>query len=77
MTITTIQIHEDVKSELDRLKEGKQTYEEIILNMIKIIEMQKRKQKDLLIEGCKVMAKDNMRIMKDFSAVDNELNWEY
>ena len=75
--ITTIQIHENVKNELDRLKEGRQTYEDVILNIIKLVEQQKRMQKDLLIEGCKEMAKENMKIMKEFSAIDNELDWEY
>jgi len=75
--ITTIQIHENVKNELDRLKERRQTYEEVILKIIKLVEQQKRKQKELLIEGCKEMAKENMKIMKDFSAVDKELEWEY
>ena len=75
--ITTIQIHDNVKNELDRLKEGKQTYEEIILKMIRVIEQQKRKQKELIIEGCKVMAKENLKIMKEFSAIDSELDWEY
>jgi len=75
--ITSIQIHENVKNELDRLKEGKQTYEEVILNIIKTVEQQKRGQKELLIEGCKEMAKENIKIMKEFSTVDNELDWEY
>jgi predicted CopG family antitoxin len=75
--ITSIQIHENVKNELDRLKEGKQTYEEVILKIIKTVEQQKRGQKELLIEGCKEMAKENIKIMKEFSTVDNELDWEY
>ena len=32
--ITTIQLNENVKSALDRLKSNKETYEEIILNLI-------------------------------------------
>jgi len=76
--ITTIQIHDNVKRELDRLKEiRKETYEEIILNLLRLAEEQKRRQKELLIEECKEMAKENMKIMKEFSAVDNELDWEY
>ena len=45
--ITTIQIHDNVKNELDRLKQGKQTYEEVILNIIKTVEYHKRNQKHL------------------------------
>ena len=77
MAITTIQLHEDVKSELDRLKEGKQTYEEIILKMIRVIEQQKRKQRELLIEGCKEMAKDMLRINKEWESVDADIDWEW
>ena len=75
--ITTIQIHENIKQEPDKIKEEKQTYEEVILSMLRTIEQQKRRQKELLIEGCKVMAKENIKIMKDFSSVDKELDWEY
>ena len=34
--VTTIQIDENVKKALDRLKENKETYEEIIINLMKI-----------------------------------------
>lgn len=76
--ITTIQLHDNVKKELDRLKEiKKETYEEIILNLLRLAEEQKRKQKELMIEGCKAMAKENLKIMKDFVHADSELDWEY
>jgi predicted CopG family antitoxin len=77
MNITTIQIHEDVKSELDRIREGKQTYEEIILQMIKTLEIQKRKQRELLIEGCKEMAQESLKIAKEFEPLEKELEWEW
>jgi predicted CopG family antitoxin len=75
--ITTIQVHENVKNELDRLKEGKQTYEEVILNIIKLIEQQKRMQKDLIIEGYKEMAQESLKITKEFEAIEGELDWEW
>lgn len=77
MMITTIQVHENVKNELDRLKEGKQTYEEVILNIIKLIEQQKRMQKDLIIEGYKEMAQESLKITKEFEAIEGELDWEW
>ena len=40
--VTTIQIDENVKKALDRLKENKETYEEIIINLMKIAEKCKR-----------------------------------
>ena len=73
--ITTIQIHENVKNELDRMKEGKQTYEEVILNIIKLVEQQKRMQKELLIEGYKATAKESLKIAKEWAAIDVE-NWD-
>ena len=75
--ITTIQIHENVKNELDRLKEGRQTYEEVILNIIKLVEQQKRRQKALLIEGYKEMAQESLKITKEFEPLEKELEWEW
>ena len=40
--VTTIQLNENVKNALDRLKNNKETYEEIIVKMINQIEEQKR-----------------------------------
>lgn len=75
--ITTIQIRENVKKELDRLKFKNETYEQVILRLMQAVEKQKREQKELLIEGCKVMAKENLKIMKEFSSADRESDWEY
>ena len=75
--VTTIQLNENVKKELDRLKTEKETYEEIIVKMIKTIERQKRKQEELMIEGCKVMYKDMLEINKEWESVDAELDWEW
>ena len=41
--VTTIQLNESVKTALDRLKTGRETYEDVILNLMKIVEKQKRK----------------------------------
>ena len=35
-----------------------------------------QKTKELLIEGCKVMAEESLRICKEWEAVDAELDWE-
>jgi len=64
--VTTIQLNENVKKNLDKLKTNKETYEEVILKMMSELEEQKRKQKDLLIEGCKEMAEDSLRITKEW-----------
>ena len=73
--VTTIQLRENVKEQMDKLKIGKETYEEIILRLLQLEEKQKRKQEELLIEECKVMAEDNLKILDEFSVVDRELDW--
>jgi len=75
--ITTIQIHEDVKKSLDRIKEAKQSYEEVILELMKTVEKQKRQQKELLIEGCKEMAEESLKITKEFEAIEEDFDWEW
>ncbi len=75
--MTTIQLNEDVKRALDRMKSNKQTYEEVILELMKIAEEQKRKQRELLIEGCKEMAEESLKITKEFEAIENLDNWEW
>ena len=75
--VTTIQLNEDVKKALDKLRSNKETYEQIILNLMKIAEEQKRKQEELLIEGYKEMAEDSLRICKEWEHADAELGWEW
>jgi predicted CopG family antitoxin len=73
--ITTIQLHEDVKNQLDKMKApGKKTYEEVILELISIAEKNKRSQKGLLAEGYKEMAKESLRLAKEWSSADKD--WE-
>lgn len=75
--VTTIQLNENVKKELDRLKTNKESYEEIIINLLKSVEKCKREQEDLLIEGCKEMAEDSLRITKEWEPTDFSLDWEW
>ena len=74
--VTTIQLNENVKNALGNMKEhGRETYEEVIVKMIRTIEKQKRKQEELLIEGCKVMAEENMKITEEFEAIEELKDW--
>ena len=75
--VTTIQLNEDVKRSLDRLKSNKETYEEIILNLMKIAETCKRKQEEFLIEGYKEMAEESLKIAKEFEAIEEDFDWEW
>lgn len=75
--VTTIQLNKNVKNALDRLKSNKETYEEVILNLMKTADKCKREQEQLLIEGCKVMAEESLKITKEFEAIENLDNWEW
>ena len=75
--VTTIQLNEDVKKALDRLKEGRETYEEVILSLMKLAEQFKRGQEDLLIEGCKEMYDDMIEVNKEWETVDSDTDWEW
>lgn len=75
--ITTIQIHKDVKKSLDKFKENKESYEEVILELMQAFEKQKRQQKELLIEGYKEMAEESLKITKEFEAIEEDFDWEW
>jgi ribosomal protein L18E len=76
--VTTIQLNEKVKKALSRLREtGKETYEEIIVKMMRDLEKQRRRRRELLIEGAKEMAEDNLRITREFEVADSEIDWEW
>mgnify|MGYP001604832497 FL=1 len=76
--ITTIQLKDNVKRELDRLKENsKNTYEDVIVQMIKQLDEQKKRQRDLLIEGYKEMAEESLNITKEFEKIEEDFDWEW
>ena len=75
--VTTIQLNENVKNALDRMKTNKETYEEVILNLMKIAEKYNREQKQLLIEGYKEMAEESLKIAKEFEAIEDLSRWEW
>ncbi len=37
----------------------------------------KREQEQLLIQGCKIMAKDNLTLTKEFEAIEDFNNWAW
>lgn len=74
--ITTIQIRENVKRALDRMKTNRKSYEEIIIDLIKAAEQCKRNNEELLIEGCKEMAEENLKITHEFEAIEDLRDWE-
>lgn len=78
MAITTIQLREKVKAQLERLKtEPRETYEAVIERLLKELDAQKRKQKELLIEGYKEMAEESLKICEEFKYADAEVLEKY
>lgn len=78
MTISSIQLREDVKIQLAKYKErDNESFEEIIVKLIKQIESQRREEKELLIEGYKEMAEESLRINKEWESIDSNLDWEW
>jgi len=75
--VTTIQLNENVKNELDRLKCGKRTYEEVIVELIQETERNVRSREELLIEGCRAMAKEDLTVAKEWESADGVLGWEW
>ncbi len=75
--VTTIQLNESVKDALDKLKSEKDTYEQVIVNLMKIAEKCKREKEQLLIEGCNAMAEENVKITKEFEGVEDLSRWQW
>jgi len=75
--VTTIQLNENAKRILDRLKTGRETYEKVILDLVKIVEKNKREQEQLLIESCKVMAEESLKIAEEFEKIEGDFDWEW
>jgi len=75
--ITTIQLNENVKNALNRLKADKETYEEVIMKLMKTADEGVRTQEQLLIAGCKAMADENLKITNKFENIENLKEWEW
>lgn len=75
--VTTIQLNENIKKSLDRLRTNKETYEQIIINLMKQVEEQKRNHIELMIEGAKETAEESLKITKEFEAIENLDDWEW
>ena len=75
--VTTIQLNENVKTALDRLKTNKETYEDIIVKMINQIDKQRRIHVELMIEGAKETAEESLKITKEFEAIEEDFDWEW
>ena len=72
--LTTIQMHAGVKQALDRIKDRKDSYEEAVLKLIEKAELQRVSQEKLMIEGCKEMIGESLKVQKDWSTT--ETGWD-
>ncbi|MFH1212077.1 MAG: hypothetical protein V1659_04075 [Candidatus Woesearchaeota archaeon] len=69
--VTTIQLRENTKEWLDSLKESeRQTYEDVIINLMKLAEISTRKNREILAEGYKEMAKETAETNSEWQAAD-------
>tara|TARA_Y100000310_G_scaffold137707_1_gene136671 strand:+ start:206 stop:436 length:231 start_codon:yes stop_codon:yes gene_type:complete len=75
--VTTIQLNEDVRNALDRLKSNKETYEAVIVKLMNSVEQNKREQEKLLIEGYKELAEESLKITKEFEGIESDFDWQW
>tara|TARA_Y100000310_G_C20265779_1_gene615709 strand:+ start:153 stop:377 length:225 start_codon:yes stop_codon:yes gene_type:complete len=73
--ITSIQLHKNIKKDLDVLKENsRESYEDVIVRLIIEFEKQKRLQTKQLIQSYKEMAGESLKITKEWSATEEDWN---
>ena len=76
--INIIEIRENVKQELAQLKEDiNESYEDVIIRLMRQVQKQKKQQQMLLIEGCKEMAEESLKICKEFDSIEEYFDWEW
>ncbi len=72
---SSIQLGHKVKETLASYRTSpRQSYEDIILHLIAEVEKNKRKKEELLIEGCKEMAEESLKICKEWEHLDREVD---
>ena len=76
--VTTIQLNEHVKKNLDGLKaSSKETYEEVIVKLINKVQNDKKRIEELLVESAQEMAEESLKITKEFEAIEDFRDWEW
>lgn len=79
--VTTIQLSENVKKALDRLKFNKETYEEVIVNLIDKADNDRKEIEELLKEEALEFAEENLKIAKEWEdtlmdGLDKNEKWD-
>ena len=80
--VTTIQLNENVKKVLDRMKTGKETYEDVIVNLIEKSENDKKQMEELLKEEALEFAEESLKIAKEWEStlmdgLDKNEKWDF
>ena len=76
--ITTIQLNENVKNALARMKQSsRESFEDVLVRLIKLSESLNKEKEKLLIEGCREMAEENLKITKEFESIEDDFDWEW
>ncbi|MDA3836179.1 MAG: hypothetical protein PF542_01015 [Nanoarchaeota archaeon] len=76
--ISTIQLSHKVKETLATYRKSpRESYEDIIVNLISEIEKKKMADEALLIEGYKEMAEFDLELCKEFEAIEEDFDWEW
>jgi len=70
---TTIQVHENVKNELAGFKQARESYEMVIVRLIKGAQEQSQSSA-ILKEGYKTMAKDSAKIVANWAPTEE---WDF
>ncbi len=55
----------------------KETYEAIILGLMKVVQTHRKEQEQLMKEGYEEMAEENLKIEKEFEAIEENTDWEW
>ena len=78
--VSSIQLGHEVKEALAGYRTSpKESYEDVIVNLIAEVEKNRRENEDLLIEGCKEMAEESLKICNEWEHLDNEVDssWKW
>ena len=71
MDVTTIKLHKNVKSALDKLREDNESYETVIVKLIS--KARNKGLTDELIAAYKSVGKEELMILKEWEAASQEV----
>ena len=77
--VTTIQLNEKVKEDLKSMKKGNETYEDVIVELIKEKKKKEKELEQLYKEYNEEMGEHDLKLAKEFETVDNkgDPGWEW